>query len=195
MKIYYVTGIDIFNEDFIEDCASFFPGWRKDKMLQYKHLKGRVQNGLAYLLLIKALREEGIFKELPEFSYNEHGKPFLKNYPEWYFNISHCKTAVCCVLSKKEIGIDIEEISVYKESLANYICNENEFSELQKSENQTEDFYKLWTRKEAVFKMLGTGITKEIKNILNTPNINIETHKIGNYFISVSEGWGNGVME
>ena len=55
MKIYYVTGIDIFNEDFIEDCASFFPDWRKDKMLQYKHLKGRVQNGLAYLLLIKAL--------------------------------------------------------------------------------------------------------------------------------------------
>ena len=186
MKIYYVTGIDVFNEEFIEDCASFFPDWRKDKMLKYKHLKGRVKNGLAYLLLIKALREEGIFKELPEFSYNEHGKPFLKNYPDWHFNISHCKTAVCCVISKKEIGIDIEEISVYKESLANYICNEKEFAELQNSENQAEDFYKLWTKKEAVFKMLGTGITKEIKDILNTPYINIETHKVGDYFISVS---------
>ena len=90
------------------------------------------------------------------------------------------------MLSKKEIGIDIEEISVFKESLANYICNENEFSELQNSENQAEDFYKLWTKKEAVFKMLGTGITKEIKNILNTPYINLETHRIGKYFISVS---------
>jgi 4'-phosphopantetheinyl transferase len=186
MKIYYVSDIDVFKEDFIEKCASFFPEWRKDKMLQYKHLKGRVQNGLAYLLLIKALQEEGIFNELPEFSYNEHGKPFLKNYPEWYFNISHCKTAVCCVLSKKEIGIDIEEIAAYKESLADYICNENEFAELQNSENQAEAFYRLWTMKEAVFKMLGTGITKEIKNILNIPNINIDTHKIGNYFISVS---------
>ena len=28
--------------------------------------------------------------------------------------------------------------------------------------------------------------SKEIKNILNTPFINIETHRIGNYFISVS---------
>jgi 4'-phosphopantetheinyl transferase len=186
MKIYYVTDIDVFNEDFIEKCVSFFPEWRKDKMLQYKHLKGRVQNGLAYLLLIKALQEEGIFNELPEFSYNEHGKPFLKNYPEWYFNISHCKTAVCCVLSKKEIGIDIEEIAAYKESLADYICNENEFAELQNSENQAEAFYRLWTMKEAVFKMLGTGITKEIKNILDTPYINVETHKIGNYFISIS---------
>ena len=186
MKIYYVTDIDVFNEDFIEKCVSFFPEWRKDKMLQYKHLKGRVQNGLAYLLLIKALQEEGIFNELPEFSYNEHGKPFLKNYPDWYFNISHCKTAVCCVLSKKEIGVDIEKVASYKESLADYICNENEYAELQNSENQAEDFYRLWTMKEAVFKMLGTGITKEIKNILNIPNINIDTHKIGNYFISVS---------
>ena len=70
MKIYYVTDIDIFKEDFIEKCASFFPKWRRDKMLQYKHLKGKVQNGLAYILLIKALQEEGIFEELPEFSYN-----------------------------------------------------------------------------------------------------------------------------
>ena len=80
MKIYYVTDIDLFDEKFIDECVSFFPEWRKDKMLRYKNLKGRVQNGLAYLLLIKALQEEGVFYEMPEFFYNEHGKPFLKNY-------------------------------------------------------------------------------------------------------------------
>lgn len=186
MKIYYITNIDVFDESFVEECASFFPEWRKDKMLKYRHLKGKVQNGLAYLLLIKALRDEGALEELPEFEYNEHGKPFLKNYPNLYFNISHCKTAVCCVLAEKEVGIDIEEIAAYKESLANYICNDEEFVRLQNSENQADDFYKLWTMKEAVFKMLGTGITKEIKNILVTPNINVETHRIDDYFISVS---------
>ena len=186
MKIYYVTDIDAFDEEFIEKCESFFPKWRSDKMLRYKHLKGRVQNGLAYLLLIHALRDEGIFKEMPEFSYNEHGKPFLKNYPAWYFNISHCKSAVCCVLSNKDVGVDIEEIAAYKESLANYICNEKEVEDLHNSENKAEDFYKLWTVKESVFKMLGTGITKEIKNILNTPYINIETYRVGNCFISIS---------
>ena len=71
MKIYYVTDIDLFDEKFIDECASFFPEWRKDKMLRYKNLKGRVQNGLAYLLLIKALQEEGVFYEMPEFFYNE----------------------------------------------------------------------------------------------------------------------------
>ena len=83
MKIYYVTNIDAFDEGFVEECASFFPEWRKDKMMRYKHLKGRVQNGLAYLLLIKALRDEGVFFEMPEFYYNEHGKPWTYS---WFGN-------------------------------------------------------------------------------------------------------------
>ncbi len=186
MKIYYVTNIDAFDEKFIDECASFFPEWRRDKMLRYKHLKGRVQNGLAYLLLIKALREEGVFNELPEFYYNEHGKPFLKNYSNWFFSLSHCKTAVCCVLSEKEIGIDIEEIASFKESLAEYVCNKKELEMLHDSDNKADMFYRLWTKKESVFKMLGTGITREIKNILDIPYINIETHTIDNLIISVS---------
>lgn len=186
MKIYYVTDIDALDEDFVEQCVSFFPDWRSDKMLRYKHLKGKVQNGLAYLLLIKALRDEGVLNELPEFYYNEHGKPYLKNYPDLYYSISHCKTAVCCVLGKKEVGVDIEEIGAYKESLANYVCNDNELDTLHNADDKSERFYKLWTMKEAVFKMLGTGITKDIKNILNTPYINIETYKINNYFLSVA---------
>ncbi len=186
MKIFLITDIDAFDETFVEKCVSFFPEWRKKRMLRYKHLKGKVQNGLAYLLLIHALREEGVFDEMPEFRYNKHDKPFLINYPGWYFNFSHCKTAVCCVLSRTDVGIDIEEVAEYKENLANYVCSEEELIILQNSENKADDFYKLWTRKEAAFKMLGSGITKEIKNILDTPNINIESHKIDKLWLSIS---------
>ncbi len=185
MKIYLVKNIDAFDESFVEKCMTFFPKWRKEKMLRYKHLKGRIQCGLGYVLLIHALREEGVFREMPEFSYNEHNKPFLKNYPKWHFNISHSKTAVCCVLSRQEIGIDIEEVGVYKESLAAYICNVKELESLHNSENKADDFYRLWTRKEAVFKMIGSGITKDIKDILNTPYINMRSLKIDNIWLSV----------
>lgn len=186
MKIYLVKNIDAFDENFVDKCKTFFPKWRKEKMLRYKHLKGQIQCALGYLLLIHALREEGVFNEMPEFSYNEHDKPFLKNYPGWYFNISHCKTAACCVLSHRDIGIDIEEVKEYKENLAAYICNNNELESLHDSNNKSDDFYKLWTRKESVFKMLGSGITNNIKDILNTPNINIESHKIDNLWLSVA---------
>ena len=185
MKIYLVKNIDTFDKSFVEKCITFFPKWQKDKMLRYKHLKGQIQCGLGYVLLIHALREEGIFKEMPEFSYNEHDKPFLKNYPGWYFNISHSKTAVCCVLSRKEMGIDIEEVGEYKESLAAYICNDKELESLHDSENKADDFYKLWTRKEAVFKMIGSGITNDIKDILDTPYIDITSLKVDNIWLTV----------
>lgn len=185
MKIYLVKNIDTFDKSFVEKCITFFPKWRKEKMLRYKHLKGQIQCGLGYVLLIHALREEGVFKEMPEFSYNEHDKPFLKNYPGWYFNISHSKTAVCCVLSRKEMGIDIEEVGEYKESLAAYICNDKELESLHDSENKADDFYKLWTRKEAVFKMIGSGITNDIKDILDTPYIDITSLKVDNIWLTV----------
>lgn len=185
MKIYFINGIDAFDESLVETCLSFFPKWRKDKMLNYKFLKGKIQCALAYLLLIHALREEGVFKEMPEFCYGEHNKPYLKNYPDWHFNFSHCKNAVCCVLSRKEVGVDVEEIREYKESLAAYVCNEEELTLLHNSDNQADDFYKLWTRKEAAFKMLGSGITKDIKNVLNN-NVTVDSYKIGDIWLSVS---------
>ena len=186
VKIYLVNGIDAFDDSLVETCLSFFPEWRSDKMLNYKLLKGRVQCAVAYLLLIYALREEGVFVDMPEFSYGEHGKPFLKNYPDWNFNISHCKNAVCCVLSREEVGVDIEEIKEYKETLAAYVCNEEELLSLHNSDNQADDFYRLWTKKEAVFKMLGSGITNDIRNVLVNNNVSVKSYKLGNIWLSVS---------
>lgn len=185
MKIYLINGIDAFDDSFIDECSTFFPQWRKDKMLNYKFLKGRLQNALAYLLLIYALREEGVFVDMPEFYYGEHNKPYLKNYPGWHFNFSHCKNAVCCVLSREEVGIDIEEIGNYKEHLAEYISTEEELEFLHNSENQADEFYKLWTRKEAVFKMTGSGITKDIKNVLKK-EVSVISYKIGEIWMSVA---------
>lgn len=186
MKIYLINGIDAFDDGLIETCLWFFPKWRSDKMLNYKFLKGKVQCAVAYLLLIYALREEGVFVDMPEFSYGEHGKPFLKNYPDWHFNISHCKNAVCCVLSQEEVGIDIEEIKEYKESLAAYICNEEELAILHNSDNPADGFYRLWTQKEAVFKMLGSGITNDIKNVLINNDVSVKSYKFDNIWLSVS---------
>lgn len=184
MKIYFVEGIDALDETFVEKCLSFFPYWRKEKILKYKLLNGKIKSTLAYLLLIHALREEGVFREMPEFYYGKHNKPYLKNYEGLYFNFSHSKNAVCCILAQREVGVDIQETGVYKESLANYVCNEKELAILCDSSNRAEDFFKLWTKKEAVFKMLGTGITNDIKYILDKPGYVVESRKVNDTWLS-----------
>lgn len=161
-------------------------------MLKFKFLRGRLQNALGYLLLIYALRQEGVFKELPDFEYNEHGKPFLKNYDGIYFSISHCNDAVAVVISEKPVGIDIEETIKVKESLVDFVCNDDEKRTIFQSPDAGEAFSILWTQKEAVFKCIGTGITDEIKDILkNIPKHSVSmncTEKIGNVWMSVAMG-------
>ena len=39
--------------------------------------------------------------------------------------------------------------------------------------------------KEAVFKMIGSGITNDIKDILDTPYINITSLKVDNIWLTV----------
>lgn len=189
MKIYFVTGIDILDESFVKKCIAFFPSWRKEQMLRFKHLKGQIQNGLAYILLLHALKEEGILNELPEFSYNEYNKPFMTNYPDWHFNFSHSQTAVACVLSKHVIGIDIQDVVAYKDALAAYSCNDKELTLIRQSQNPADDFCRIWTMKEAAFKYLGTGIIIDnLKNILEDEKIAVESKRIGTGWLSIVYG-------
>lgn len=189
MKILVFNNIDTLGDDFINRCKGFLPEWRKNQMLKYKFQKGQVQNGLAYVLLVKLLCDECgdiVLKNLPEFSYNEHEKPFLKNYPEWFFNISHCQTAVAVALADSPIGIDIEDVTRYKNNVATYVSNDLELKKINEDAHPEEVFIRLWTQKEAVFKYNGTGITDDMKNILNNIDCQLFSHKIDNKFISVA---------
>ena len=66
-----------------------------------------------------------------EIVYNEYGKPYLKNI-DIYFNISNSKNVSVCVISNREVGIDIQ-YKTYKESLKNKVFNNKEQELLDKS--------------------------------------------------------------
>ena len=89
-------------------------------------------------------------------------------------------------MSKNNIGIDIEEVAAYKESVAAYISSDEEFNLLNKSDDKASEFYKLWTRKEAVSKYIGSGITGDIKNVLNNTDVRIISKRIDDIWMSVA---------
>ena len=145
---------------------------RREQCLKFKHEQGRKTCAAAYLLLCEALRKEYGITELPVFEYGEHGKPTIVGHPDIHFNLSHCREAAICVVSDQPVGVDIETIRPYKESLARYVMSDDELQVINGSDLE---FTKLWTRKEAVVKRNGHGISNDMKHVLEDLPFEIET--------------------
>jgi 4'-phosphopantetheinyl transferase len=109
---------------------------------------------------------------------NAFGKPFLCDFPDWHFNLSHSGEKLLLAISyKNPIGIDIEFIK--NRSSINDVVKRC-FSELEQKYwfdlPETEKltaFYDFWTRKEAVVKGIGRGIALGLNQCeidINQPN-------------------------
>jgi len=176
----------------LADIISTLPQWRQEVVMRYKFESGRRESALAFRLLQKILIEEKILDEKSvnslEFTIGEHGKPAIKDHEDIHFNLSHCKHAVACAVSRHPIGIDVEEIGRYSDGVAKYSLSEYELNLLYNDEkgNKRPDedmqvqFTILWTKKEALLKLLGTGITDDIKSILLSYNDKVTYETIVN---------------
>jgi 4'-phosphopantetheinyl transferase len=140
---------------------------RREQCLKFKHELGRKTCAAAYLLLCEGLRKEYGIEEPPVFEYGEHGKPAIVGHPEIYFNMSHCREAAICVLSDKPVGVDIESIRRYSDSLARYTMSDAEMERIEQTERRDVEFIRLWTLKEAVLKHSGEGIRNDMKHVLD----------------------------
>lgn len=131
----------------------------------------------AMKLLSEGLRlERDIHLVKEEIVYNAWGKPLLKYHKNDFFNISHCKNYIACVISHGEqVGIDIEEISDFSYITARKVCNQDELQSIEKSHDTNRTFYRLWTLKESYIKALGTGVSYPMKkanfNIVNRKEV------------------------
>lgn len=101
------------------------------------------------------------------FSKTKYGKPFLNNEKEKetiQFNMSYSKNVVCYIISNKnEVGIDIEYLNVDFEwadiAKSYFLKKELRFLETLPRKEQVKAFYNLWTRKEALLKLKGIGLS------------------------------------
>ena len=98
---------------------------------------------------------------------NQYGKPYLKCYPNFNFNISHSGDFVVCAIDDKPIGIDIEKIKniEYKEIVKSFF-SVNEFNYITKEQLniQLSKFYEIWTLKESYIKCCGKGLSIPLKS-------------------------------
>ncbi|WP_033732397.1 4'-phosphopantetheinyl transferase superfamily protein [Bacillus mycoides] len=114
-------------------------------------------------LLIRSLvcQKYKMNNEEIKFIYNEYGKPFVQNFSDFHFNISHSGEWVVCATANSNVGIDIERVSdIEALKLANEFFSEEEFYDLSNmnSDEQINYFFDLWTLKESHIKMIGKGL-------------------------------------
>lgn len=159
---------------------------RRDQALKFKHEEGQRLCVMAYILLKRLLQEEYGIEDNPVFEYNEHGKPSIAGYPDIHFNLSHCKEAVACVVSNRPVGIDVEVIREYKESLVHYTMNEKEVHEVETATDPAIAFIRLWTMKEATLKLDGKGIIDDLKHVIDPVRFNYRTTVRPKYVYTVA---------
>lgn len=151
----------------LEEDMYKLPRFRRDRMLLLKRFEDRVLGVEAFLLLMKALREDYGILSCPDMVYGVHGKPSFARYPEIFFSLSHCRSGAMCVVSRGNVGCDIESANrKVSEAVMSRCFNRAEAEKVRSSSNPSLEFARIWTRKEAVGKFLGCGIDDAATGIL-----------------------------
>lgn len=135
---------------------------RRNRIEKYRFMKDKVHSLFAEIILRYALWVQyGIGDNCIEFRYSQYGKPYLADYPNIYFNLSHSGNWVLCGVGGVSLGIDVEFMRENDLSIADKICTGEEryFIMGQPLEKRIETFYQIWTLKESYVKNIGRGFS------------------------------------
>lgn len=120
-------------------------------ILSNKNSTKRMLSLLGWDLLAENLLDKTL---LTKVDFEEKGKPFIPN-SNVHFNISNTKGIVVLVIHNRPIGIDIERLRAPNKNIFSRVFCSEEINYI----DCAEDFTRLWTRKEAVVKLFGGGIS------------------------------------
>ncbi|WP_291560032.1 MULTISPECIES: 4'-phosphopantetheinyl transferase family protein [unclassified Clostridium] len=167
MKIYAVKISDMGEEKLYKLCL-MVGSEKKYKIEKFINKKDKIRSLIGEVLIRTIIAEElDITNKCLKFERNQYGKLYLKDHPQFNFNISHSEEYVVCAIDNKPIGIDVEMIKhiEYKE-IAKSFFTTGEFGYIvnQDLNFQLNKFYEIWTLKESYIKCCGQGLSIPLKS-------------------------------
>lgn len=154
----YILNINSINKDLYSKLLNNIKEYRKEKITKLSLEKSKYLSLGVELLIKKACIDFGIDYDLMELEFNENGKPYFKN-SKYFFNTAHSGEYAICVISDKEVGIDIEEIKDFKNKVAERCFTKKENKYLGVTNDKVDLFYRFWTLKESYVKCIGSGLS------------------------------------
>ena len=96
-----------------------------------------------------------------EFIFHDHKKPTVNDLE---FNISHTGDYVLIAISPKPVGIDVEYLNREFDfkSILDITFSKNEIDFIGDKDVDPTNFYVMWTRKEALLKASGEGVSDNL---------------------------------
>ncbi|MBQ9718302.1 MAG: 4'-phosphopantetheinyl transferase superfamily protein [Clostridia bacterium] len=92
-----------------------------------------------------------------------YGKPYFPSHPDVHFSVSHTGGIWVCAFASREVGCDVQDHRTNDdparlERLAKRWFSDGERQYLAERGYAPEEFYRIWSRKEAYVKFTGDGI-------------------------------------
>lgn len=159
---------------------------KRESLLRYKAVEKRDESLTAEILMRAVLcHRMNTDNKMLEFCVSDKGKPYLKS-GNIFFNVSHTKGFVAVAVSEFNIGIDIELVKDIDPKFCGRFCSEGEQAYIISNGqlNKTR-FFEVWTRKEAIVKQSGAGLSMDIASIDTLNHSNIYTSGYENCVFSV----------
>ena len=128
-----------------------------DMYLASAELAGRTGHETGRTLLAELYRQT-VGGPLPPILTADRGKPYFPDSP-WYFSITHTPRHAFCVLAKRPVGIDAEELDRKIDlRLAEKILSPGEKAQFDAAPDRSKVLLTFWVLKEAAAKCTGEGL-------------------------------------
>lgn len=149
---------------------------------QFEHLKERFLWGRVFLRQVLG-RLTGVEAADVQFGVGFNGKPFLEGSRGTAGNFSFSRSGrfvVCCFATESQVGMDVEVRKELEDmaAISRTIFRDDSYTKWDAlpEEQKLNAFYQSWTRKEAVAKVDGQGISNGLADI-DVPLGNLERSK------------------
>ena len=157
MKLYKMNVSAINAED--RRWYRFLSGKRIQKVERLKPPQKKAQSIGAELLLRRAVSEITGENKNVLWDTDKNGKLYLPDHPEIYVNLSHSGDFAVCAVHDAPVGVDIQCFHDFDIALVDRFYSAEEREYVLSSDDKTNAFYTVWTKKESLLKAAGTGLT------------------------------------
>lgn len=135
---------------------------RKVRADRYRRQEDKLRCVTADALLRRALGADCC-----QIQKGKNGKPFVKDCPDFHYNLSHSGRYVVIAWGNTEVGIDVQQhdAAADLEGIGARFFTSDELVYIREdAARRTERFYEIWTKKESCLKYTGEGLRRDMRS-------------------------------